>query len=87
MLVRDTLLSQIPWIVMVSTPNAPDGLFERIEREPEETCLYKRYVSRLYVWTRQNIYEAEIEQPKRLLLLKENTTSSTWVRLAMSFIL
>ena len=23
-----------PWIVMVSTPNAPDGLFEKIEREP-----------------------------------------------------
>jgi hypothetical protein len=31
-----------PWIVMVSTPNAPDGLFERIEKESEETCLYKR---------------------------------------------
>ncbi len=31
-----------PWIIMVSTPNAPDGLFERIEKEPEETCLYKR---------------------------------------------
>jgi hypothetical protein len=31
-----------PYIVMVSTPNAPDGLFERIEREPEETCIYKR---------------------------------------------
>src|SRR5919199_1677600 len=29
-------------IVMVSTPNAPDGLFERIEKEPEETCIYKR---------------------------------------------
>jgi hypothetical protein len=32
-----------PWIVMVSTPNAPDGLFEKIEREPEDTCLYKRF--------------------------------------------
>jgi hypothetical protein len=31
-----------PYIVMVSTPNAPDGLFERIERESEDTCLYKR---------------------------------------------
>jgi hypothetical protein len=31
-----------PWIVMVSTPNAPDGLFEKIEREPKDTCLYKR---------------------------------------------
>ena len=27
---------------MVSTPNAPDGLFEKIEREQEDTCLYKR---------------------------------------------
>src|SRR5919106_6437927 len=31
-----------PYIVMVSTPNAPDGLFERIEKEFEDTCLYKR---------------------------------------------
>jgi hypothetical protein len=31
-----------PWIVMSSTPNAPDGLFESIEKEPAETCLYKR---------------------------------------------
>jgi hypothetical protein len=31
-----------PWIVMVSTPNKPNGLFERIENEPEDTCLYKR---------------------------------------------
>ena len=30
------------YIVMVSTPNAPDGLFERIEKESEETCIYKR---------------------------------------------
>jgi hypothetical protein len=31
-----------PYIVMVSTPNAPDGLFERIEKEAEDTCLYRR---------------------------------------------
>ena len=31
-----------PYIVMVSTPNAPEGLFERIEKEPEDTCLYKQ---------------------------------------------
>jgi hypothetical protein len=31
-----------PYIVMVSTPNAPDGLFERIEKESEDTCLYRR---------------------------------------------
>ena len=31
-----------PYIVMISTPNAPDGLFERIEKEAEETCMYKQ---------------------------------------------
>jgi hypothetical protein len=27
---------------MVSTPKALDGLFERIEKEDEDICLYKR---------------------------------------------
>jgi hypothetical protein len=27
---------------MISTPNAPDDLFEKIEKEKDETCLYKR---------------------------------------------
>jgi hypothetical protein len=31
-----------PFIVIVSTPNAPGGLFDVIEREPEDKCLYKR---------------------------------------------
>jgi hypothetical protein len=31
-----------PYIVMVSTPNNPGGLFESIEKEPEDSCLYKR---------------------------------------------
>ena len=31
-----------PYIVMVSTPNAPGGLFYKIETEPEELVLYKR---------------------------------------------
>jgi hypothetical protein len=31
-----------PYIVMVSTPNAPGGLFYEIEQEPEDSCLYKR---------------------------------------------
>ena len=31
-----------PVIAMVNTPNVPDGLFETIEREPEDNCLYKR---------------------------------------------
>jgi late competence protein required for DNA uptake (superfamily II DNA/RNA helicase) len=39
-----------PWIVMVSTPNAPDGLFDRIEREPIDKCLYKRVLIILTAW-------------------------------------
>jgi hypothetical protein len=31
-----------PYIVMVSTPNQPNGLLEQIELEPAERCLYKR---------------------------------------------
>ena len=53
-----------PWIVMVSTPNAPEQLFDRIEQEPEETCLYKRlYLD--YTYGLGRIYSvAEIDAAK-----------------------
>jgi hypothetical protein len=47
-----------PYIVMVSTPNAPDGLFERIEKEAEDTCLYKRLFLD-YTYSIGKIYTAE----------------------------
>jgi hypothetical protein len=47
-----------PYIVMVSTPNAPDGLFERIEKEAEDTCLYKRLFLD-YTYGIGRIYTAE----------------------------
>jgi late competence protein required for DNA uptake (superfamily II DNA/RNA helicase) len=54
-----------PYIVMVSTPNAPDGLFERIEKEPEDTCLYKRLFLD-YTYGLGKIYTTEeIEQAKQ----------------------
>jgi hypothetical protein len=31
-----------PFIVLVSTPNRPDGLFAKIEKEPFDTCIYKK---------------------------------------------
>jgi hypothetical protein len=31
-----------PFIVMVPTPNAPGGLFQKIEQEPFDTCIYKK---------------------------------------------
>jgi late competence protein required for DNA uptake (superfamily II DNA/RNA helicase) len=54
-----------PYIVMVSTPNAPDGLFERIEKEAEETCIYKRLFLD-YTYGIGKIYTAEeIEKAKQ----------------------
>lgn len=53
-----------PWIVMVSTPNAPEGLFERIEREREDSCLYKRLYLE-YHWT------GSIQNPKSYFLYSE----------------
>src|SRR6187200_50033 len=54
-----------PYIVMVSTPNAPDGLFERIEKEAEDTCLYKR-IFLDYTYGIGKIYTAEeIEKAKQ----------------------
>jgi hypothetical protein len=53
-----------PYIVMVSTPNAPDGLFEHIEKEGEETCLYKRLLLD-YTYGLGKIYtQEEIDKAK-----------------------
>src|ERR671918_2135954 len=53
-----------PWIVMVSTPNAPEGLFERIEKEPAATCLYHRLFLD-YTYELGRIYtQEEIQQAK-----------------------
>ena len=54
-----------PYIVMVSTPNAPDGLFERTEKESEDVCLYKR-IFLDYTYSIGKIYTAEeIEKAKQ----------------------
>ena len=38
-----------PFIVMVSTPNAPGGLFQKIEKESFDTCIYKKDIFGLYL--------------------------------------
>jgi hypothetical protein len=54
-----------PYIVMVSTPNAPEGLFERIEKESEDTCIYRRLFLD-YTYGIGKIYTAEeIEKAKQ----------------------
>jgi hypothetical protein len=54
-----------PFIVMVSTPYAPNGLFERIEHELEGTCIYKR-IFLDYTYGVDKIYtKEEIEKAKQ----------------------
>jgi len=53
-----------PYIVMISTPNAPGGLFDKLEREPEGICMYKR-IHLDYTHGLGKIYtEEEIEKAK-----------------------
>jgi hypothetical protein len=53
-----------PFIVMVSTPNAPGGLFQRIEQEPFDTCIYKKFFLD-YLWGVGKIYtNEEIDKAK-----------------------
>ena len=54
-----------PYIVMVSTPNAPNGLFEKIEREPKNSCIYKR-LKMDYTYGLDRIYtKEEIDKAKK----------------------
>ncbi len=58
-------LGTISYIVMVSTPNAPEGLFDKIEKEPDEQCIYKR-LKLDYRYGLGKIYtQAEIERARR----------------------
>ena len=47
-----------PFIVLVSTPNAPGGLFQKIEQEPFKTCIYKKLFLD-YTYGLNKIYTAE----------------------------
>jgi len=54
-----------PFIVMVSTPNRPDGLFAKIEKESFESCIYKK-VFLDYTYGIGKIYtQEEIEKARR----------------------
>ena len=50
---------------MVSTPNAPNGLFDKIEHEPEDSCIYKR-LKLDYTYGLDKIYtKQEIDKAKK----------------------
>jgi hypothetical protein len=53
-----------PYIVMVSTPNRPDGLFGKIEKESFDTCIYKKlFLDYTYglgkIYTKEEIEKAQ----------------------------
>ena len=50
---------------MVSTPNRPDGLFAKIEKEPYETCFYKKIFLHYSEGVGKIYSEKEIEKAKR----------------------
>jgi hypothetical protein len=53
-----------PFIVMVSTPNSTQGLFQKIEQEPFDTCIYKK-IFLDWIYGIDRIYsKAEIENAK-----------------------
>lgn len=54
-----------PFILIVSTPNAPNGLMQNIEQEPFETSIYKKCFMD-YTYGVDKIYtQAEIEKAKK----------------------
>jgi hypothetical protein len=73
-----------PFIVMVSTPNAPGGLFQKVEQEPFESCIYKK-IFLDYIWGVGKIYsEEEIRMPRYPHHFQGNINYSTRVLLVMS---
>jgi hypothetical protein len=53
-----------PYIVMISTPNAPGQLFDKIEQEDETTCIYKRIKLDYTVGLGKIYTEEEIQKAK-----------------------
>ncbi|MGI8832029.1 MAG: hypothetical protein ACR2IS_05255 [Nitrososphaeraceae archaeon] len=54
-----------PFIVLCSTPNAPNGLMQKIEQEPIETCIYKKvFLDYTYgvgkIYTQEEIAKAKM---------------------------
>ncbi|MGH9992381.1 MAG: DEAD/DEAH box helicase family protein [Nitrososphaera sp.] len=53
-----------PYIVMVSTPNMPGGLYDSIEKEPEEKCIYRRLHLPYTIGLNKIYSEEEIKRAK-----------------------
>jgi len=51
-------------VVMVSTPNAPGGLFETIEKEPDDVCIYHRMILDYKVGLGKIYTDSEIQKAR-----------------------
>jgi hypothetical protein len=59
---------------MVSTPNRPDGLFNKIEKESFESCIYKKvfldYTYRLgKIYSQEEIEKAKPRRIKEIIII------------------
>jgi hypothetical protein len=53
-----------PYIVMVSTPNKPEGMYETIEKLPQDQCLYTRKVMTYEIGLGKIYTEADIAKAR-----------------------
>jgi hypothetical protein len=61
---------------MVSTPNAPGGLFHQLEQEPLETCIYKK-IFLDYTYGLGTIQRKKSKRRSVLQVYQENMNYST----------
>ena len=62
-----------PYLVMVSTPNAPGGLFKKIEKESEEKCIYRRLLLDYTYGLDRDLHKGR-DRESKVLVLKGNIT-------------
>ena len=72
-----------PFIVLCSTPNEPNGLMQKIEQEPFETCIYKKVFQISHMELIRYTLKKRLLKPRCHLLSDENTCWNIRVRQAM----
>lgn len=73
-----------PYIVMISTPNSPGGLFDKIERESEKTCMYNR-IHLDYTYGLGKIYAKE-GRPERVFHESMSSSKDNAPTISLSYI-
>ena len=58
-----------PLIVMVSTPYAPNGLFQKIEQETRGDLYLQTNISGLYLWHKQDLHHRRNRESKTFTII------------------